>query len=201
MTMNIIFLIDSSRCNPSNGGTFGNPKYYPGGNNDNGHPPLKYGRGNDPSTYTQQGGDVPVPVNCNEEVRIWLQDLKSQANVTFAPVGFVAMKWNNEYVTQDQLTGGDALIGDISFRDDRTDLYDYEYVTGPNSPWNPDTLNPKFWTTLHNAGLMSPVTRTPYVLVPTLGYPGRLDYGIEFYCAVNGSLIGTYEFDPAIKIG
>ncbi|WP_437304325.1 hypothetical protein [Sorangium sp. So ce388] len=195
MTMHIIFLIDTNAIQQAPGGQFGNPANYP-----KGHPPLKYGRGDNPNAYTNQSGDTPVVVAFNEEVLISVQDSNSGINVACAPVGLVAMTWQGNPVTLDNLTGGDAVIGDISFRDDRTDLYDYNYVVGSNSPWSPDNENDNYLVTRHDANLLSPVKRNPYIVIPALTVPGTLQYGLEFYCAIQGTLIGTYWFDPKITI-
>lgn len=195
MTMHIIFLIDSNALKQNPGGQFGNPSNYPGP-----HPPLKYGRGDDPNTYTNQSGDTPVTVYFNEEVLISVQDSNSNIGVACAPVGFVAMAWGGKAITLGDLTGGDAVIGDISFRDTRVNSYGYDYVTGSNSPWAPENDNTNYLVTRHDASLTSPVKRNPYILVPALATAGTLQYGLEFYCAIGGEYIGNYWFDPSITI-
>ncbi|WP_437801366.1 hypothetical protein [Sorangium sp. So ce693] len=192
MTMHIIFLVDSNALKQNPGGQFGNPQPLA-------HPPLKYGRGNDPNTYTNQSGDTPVTVYFNEEVLISVQDSNSNIGVACAPVGFVAMAWERAAITLGDLTGGDAVIGDISFRDTRVNSYGYDYVVGSNSPWGPEN-DGQYLVTRHDANLTSPVKRNPYVLVPALTTAGTLQYGLEFYCAIGGEYIGNYWFDPSITI-
>ena len=206
MPVNIIFLIDSTRCINQPGGTLAKPQYYPGAGGDGGHPPLIWGTGGDPSQYKRETGDFKVPVTAGDEVYISLQELNAAPNVTLAPVGFIAMTWNGKNFAKGVLGSADQPFGDISFLDTRNDLYDYEYVSGQNSNWGPDSKNPQYWATTHDARLGSVVKRGPYILLPTLSPPGQkppsidFAYGVEFYCTINGELVGTYEFDPIITI-
>ncbi|WP_437644073.1 hypothetical protein [Sorangium sp. So ce362] len=140
-----------------------------------------------------------MTVYFNEEVLISVQDANSNVGVACAPVGFVAMTWKTDPITLGDLTGGDAIIGDVSFRDTRVSSYGYDYVVGPNSQWAQEN-GYQYLVTRHDASLTSPVKRNPYILVPALATPGTLQYGLEFYCAIGGEYIGNYWFDPSITI-
>lgn len=210
MATQIIFTVDLDSF-VAEGGSFDQPSAV-------GHPKMLVSK--DKATSTSHDGDYHVPVQVEEQVQVWLEDVSRRPSVIIAPVRFIAHSWQGEDgviktfvtgtpsdpATQINVLGNDTPLALPSFMEEHAEAYGFDYDTDTQPKWSDDT-EPflEYWK---SGGVMagkdgvpkSPRIHTPYVTLAIGDSVGLLNYGVEFAVYVNGKSKGYFWFDPYINV-
>ncbi|MCC5900618.1 MAG: hypothetical protein JJT87_01655 [Halomonas sp.] len=211
MSTQIIFTVDLDSLSSVEGGSFDQPSAV-------GHPNMLVSK--DKATSTSHEGDYPVPVQMEEQVQVWLEDVSRRPSVLIAPVRFMAHTWKGDdgvvktFVTgtppdptkQINVFGNDTPLTLPSFMERHPEEYGFDYDTTPSPQWSDDSK--PFLEYWKDGGVMagkdgdlkSPLIHTPYVTLAIGDSVGLLNYGIEFVVYVNGKSKGYFWFDPYINV-
>lgn len=195
MRTEIVFLVDPNTLT-CNTGTFAQPTPL-------NHPPMKYRHNG--GAWTPAGGDYCVTVPQQEQVWISIASNDPSEDVIFAPVRFVTNTWNGTDVTLHQVSSDnpDRIMDPIEFEHTVADLHDYKYTGRPTGWQQESAFFKKYFNGVmdgQDVSMETPKKRGPFMSFNFRSATGKLQYGIEFTCAVGGESRGYFFFDPWLEV-
>jgi hypothetical protein len=200
MATTITFLVDTHALPAP--GTFKNPawtQHFPTIVSQNGGAPVQY------------TSDQTVRAGKGDQIDIALVDASLGPAVVLAPVMLLAHAWGSDPNNLPALKPSDLAdsnpkkpIDKPRFDVNHAGMPKMQYA-GSESNWQQvqqsDHLS---WSDgakiTEDVSASSDTVYGPYVTFTFQGYPGILEYGVEFSVSTDGKTVGYYYFDPRIQV-